>query len=164
MNGRFSPLAYFTIDSKGRRFLLLLSLILMIPLLIAAGFSLQIDRLHPNNPTRVGLFATFLTLYTAAYSPGGGVVPFLYSSEIFPLVNRGMFQSVIFSIYQLAYMANSVSIYRGRNVSELHSQLFLSRCSRLDSSPTAIFSRPDAPARTVCVRFLALFRFFFVFF
>ncbi|CRG83841.1 Proton myo-inositol cotransporter [Talaromyces islandicus] len=87
-NAVFSPLAYFTIDSKGRRFLLLLSLFLMIPLLIAAGFSLEIDPAHPNNPARVGLFETFLILYTAAYSPGGGVVPFLYSSEIFPLVNR----------------------------------------------------------------------------
>ncbi|KAH8696407.1 putative sugar transporter [Talaromyces proteolyticus] len=87
-NAVFSPLAYFTIDSKGRRFLLLLSLILMVPLLIAAGFCLQIDPAHPNNPARVGLFELFLILYTATYSPGAGVVPFLYSSEIFPLVNR----------------------------------------------------------------------------
>jgi Sugar (and other) transporter len=88
-NARFSPLAYFTIDSKGRRFLLLLSLILMIPLLIAAGFSLEIHPTHPSNSARVGAFELFLILYTATYSPGAGVVPFLYSSEIFPLVNRG---------------------------------------------------------------------------
>lgn len=61
----------------------------MVPLLIAAGFSLQINDTNPSNPTRVGVFETFLILYTAAYSPGAGVVPFLYSSEIFPLVNRG---------------------------------------------------------------------------
>lgn len=89
---RFSPLAYFTIDSKGRRFLLLLSLVLMVPLLIAAGFSLGINTGHPNNPIRIGLFETFLILYTAAYSPGAGVVPFLYSSEIFPMVHRGAYR------------------------------------------------------------------------
>jgi hypothetical protein len=61
----------------------------MIPLLIAAGFSLRINYTDPSNPIRVGVFETFLILYTAAYSPGAGVVPFLYSSEIFPLVNRG---------------------------------------------------------------------------
>ena len=89
---RFSPLAYFTIDSKGRRFLLLLSLVLMVPLLIAAGFSLGINTADPNNPIRIGLFETFLILYTAAYSPGAGVVPFLYSSEIFPMVHRGAYR------------------------------------------------------------------------
>ena len=88
---RFSPLAYFVIDTKGRRFLLLLSLILMMPLLIAAGFSLQINPSHPDNPARVGVFELFLILYTAAYSPGAGVVPFLYSSEVFPLINRGRY-------------------------------------------------------------------------
>lgn len=86
---RFSPLAYFTIDSRGRRFLLLLSLTLMVPLLIAAGFSLRINPEHPDNKARVGVFEVFLLIYTAAYSPGAGVVPFLYSSEIFPLLNRG---------------------------------------------------------------------------
>lgn len=91
---RFSPLAYFTIDSKGRRFLLLLSLVLMVPLLVAAGFSLRINSSHPDNPTRVGVFEIFLILYTAAYSPGAGVVPFLYSSEIFPMVHRGAYHSL----------------------------------------------------------------------
>lgn len=65
----------------------------MVPLLIAAGFSLKIDSGHPSNPARVGVFEVFLILYTATYSPGAGVVPFLYSSEIFPLVNRGMFNN-----------------------------------------------------------------------
>ncbi|KKA23334.1 Sugar transporter [Rasamsonia emersonii CBS 393.64] len=87
-NAVFSPLAYFSIDSRGRRFLLLLSLVLMFPLLIAAGFSLEINNTVRNNPARVGVFEFFLILYTAAYSPGAGVVPFMYSSEIFPLVNR----------------------------------------------------------------------------
>ncbi|EED15428.1 sugar transporter, putative [Talaromyces stipitatus ATCC 10500] len=97
-NAVFSSLAYFTIDSKGRRFLLLLSLILMVPLLIAAGLSLKISHAHPNNSVRVGVFETFLILYTAAYSPGAGVVPFLYSSEIFPMVHREVGMSLSCSV------------------------------------------------------------------
>ncbi|GAM41913.1 sugar transporter [Talaromyces pinophilus] len=104
-NAVFSPLAYFTIDSKGRRFLLLLSLVLMVPLLIAAGFSLGINTVDPNNPIRVGVFETFLILYTAAYSPGAGVVPFLYSSEVFPMVHRGAYRALTPLIAKL--VANS---------------------------------------------------------
>lgn len=84
---RFSPLAYFSIDTRGRRFLLLLSLVLMLPLLLAAGFSLEIDSNYTNNASttqntrasasasaaQVGVFEFFLILYTAAYSPGAGV-------------------------------------------------------------------------------------------
>jgi len=73
------------VDSKGRRFLLIVSLAAMIPLLIATGFSFKAD----NSSAQIGVVATFLMLFTLAYSPGAGVVPFLYSSEIFPQVLRG---------------------------------------------------------------------------
>lgn len=82
---RFSAAAYFYIDSKGRRFLLIASLAAMVPLLLATGLSFLTER----NNVQVGLVSTFLILYTAAYSPGAGVVPFLYTSEIFPQVLRG---------------------------------------------------------------------------
>ena len=78
-------MAYFYIDTKGRRFLLMTSLATMVPLLLATGFSFMSE----NNTVKVGLVSTFLVLYTAAYSPGAGVVPFLYTSEIFPQVLRG---------------------------------------------------------------------------
>ena len=42
-----------------------------------------------SNTVKVGLVSTFIILYTLAYSPGAGVVPFLYTSEIFPQVLRG---------------------------------------------------------------------------
>lgn len=61
------------------------SLAAMVPLLLATGFSFLTD----NNAVKVGLVSTFLILYTLAYSPGAGVVPFLYTSEIFPQVLRG---------------------------------------------------------------------------
>ena len=79
-----SAVAYFYIDTKGRRFLLMTSLASMVPLLLASGFSFMAD----NNAVKIGLVSTFLVLYTLAYSPGAGVVPFLYTSEIFPQVLR----------------------------------------------------------------------------
>jgi len=83
-NAIFSTIAFWIVDVKGRRFLLLASLLAMIPLLVATACSLLITR----EPVRNGVVAMFLFLYTAAYSPGAGVVPFLYCSEAFPLIHR----------------------------------------------------------------------------
>ncbi|KAG8533920.1 uncharacterized protein KY384_001661 [Bacidia gigantensis] len=80
----FSAIAYWFIDTKGRRFLLMVSLAAMFPLLLAVGFSFEVE----SNSGRLAAVAIFLILYILAYSPGGGVVPFLYSSEVFPLVLR----------------------------------------------------------------------------
>jgi len=89
-NAIFSPLAYWLINPKGRRFLLLISLLAMVPLLIATAFSVKIESNKPAEARRArhGVTALFLILYTAAYSPGAGVIPFMYASEAFPLVNR----------------------------------------------------------------------------
>ena len=57
----------------------------MVPLLFATGFSF----LASDSNVRVRLVSTLLVLYTWTYSPGGGVVPFLYTSEIFPTALRG---------------------------------------------------------------------------
>ena len=83
-NAVFSPIAYWFIDSRGRRFLLLASLAAMVPLLIATAFSFKIH----SSTGKSAVVEVFVILYTAAYSPGAGVVPFLYSSEVFPLVIR----------------------------------------------------------------------------
>ena len=64
---------------------MIISLAAMIPFLLASGFSF----LANSDSVKVGLVSTFLILYTIAYSPGAGVVPFLYTSEIFPQVLRG---------------------------------------------------------------------------
>jgi hypothetical protein len=81
---RFSAIAYFYIDSKGRRFLLMTSLAAMFPLLLASSFSYKVEGISG----KMAAVTTFLILYVLAYSPGGGVVPFLYSAEIFPQVLR----------------------------------------------------------------------------
>ena len=56
----------------------------MVPLLLATGFSFKIQ----DSTARSVVVEVFVIIYTAAYSPGAGVVPFLYSSEVFPLVIR----------------------------------------------------------------------------
>lgn len=83
-NAVFSPIAYWFIDGKGRRFLLLASLTAMVPLLLATAFSFKLQEANAKH----AVVEVFVVLYTAAYSPGAGVVPFLYSSEVFPLINR----------------------------------------------------------------------------
>jgi MFS family permease len=102
-NAVFSVLAYWLIDTKGRRFLLVFSLFGMIWTMLATGLSFNIS---PDNSARLGVITFWLILYTFFYSPGAGVschscsfrpnwalnlmqvVPFLYSSEVFPNENR----------------------------------------------------------------------------
>lgn len=86
---RFSAIGYFYIDTKGRRFLLIASLAGMIPLLLASALSF----LAHEPKVVLGLVSTFVILFTIAYSPGVGVVPFLYTSEVFPSVLRGKFDA-----------------------------------------------------------------------
>ena len=83
-NTVFSPMAYKYVDEKGRRFLLLGSLLVMVPLLFITGFFFKLDNLTAQN----AVVEFFVIIYTAIYSPGAGVIPFLYSSEVFPLINR----------------------------------------------------------------------------
>ncbi|CAO2657097.1 Nn.00g059000.m01.CDS01 [Neocucurbitaria sp. VM-36] len=94
-NALFSPVAYWFIDTKGRRWLLLTSLLAMFPLLLAMAFSFL--------STSIAMREIFLILYTMAYSPGAGAVPYLYASEIFPLPNREVGMSMVCSLgYLLA--------------------------------------------------------------
>lgn len=54
-------IAYFFIDTKGRRWLLMLSLALMLPFLLGTAFSFKAT---DGSPRQLGLTATFLVLYT----------------------------------------------------------------------------------------------------
>ncbi|KAG9242174.1 putative sugar transporter [Calycina marina] len=102
----FSPIAYWFIDSKGRRFLLLASLLGCFPMLLATGFSFNIQ----DKSAKIGVVATFLMLFTLAYSPGGGVIPFLYSSEIWPLLSRegGMSWACFWNFFLAGILALTV--------------------------------------------------------
>ncbi|KAL8679448.1 MAG: hypothetical protein Q9186_004278 [Xanthomendoza sp. 1 TL-2023] len=80
-----SMIAYRYIDRKGRRWLLMSSLVAIFPFLLATALSFLAEA---GTPQQSGLIAFFLIVYTIAYSPGAGVVPFLYCSEVFPQVLR----------------------------------------------------------------------------
>ncbi|KAI9167862.1 High-affinity glucose transporter ght1 [Paramyrothecium foliicola] len=75
-----------TIDTAGRRTWLLATLPLMSLFLLAAAVSLpeQVDMY--NKRTIAGVI--FIFLFTAAYAPGLGPIPFTLASESFPLSHR----------------------------------------------------------------------------
>jgi len=85
VNFTFAFPAVWTIDTFGRRNLLLFTFPNMAWCLLAAGFCFYIPA---TNSSRVGLIAFFVYLFTAFYSPGEGPVPYTYSAEVFPLTHR----------------------------------------------------------------------------
>lgn len=91
VNWLFAIPAIYTIDTFGRRNLLLTTFPIMALCLLFTGFSFYVpDTPEPDNysPLRVGLIATGIYLFMAVYSPGEGPVPFTYSAEAFPLYIR----------------------------------------------------------------------------
>ncbi|PPR02977.1 hypothetical protein CVT26_004921 [Gymnopilus dilepis] len=87
VNWVFAFPAVWTIDTFGRRNLLLFTFPNMAWTLLAAGFSFFIPG---SSSARVPLIALFIFLFAAFYSPGEGPVPFPYSAEVFPLTHREM--------------------------------------------------------------------------
>ena len=84
VNWLFAFPAFWTIDTFGRRSLLLFTFPQMTWTLLAAGLC----TLLPQGTTRLALVALFVYLFGAFYSPGEGPVPFTYSAEVFPLSHR----------------------------------------------------------------------------
>ena len=107
VNWIFAFPAVWTIDTFGRRNLLLFTFPNMAWTLLAAGFCSFISE---SSKARVPLVALFVFLFSgkytsfflrpgylspefscsAFYSPGEGPVPFTYSAEVFPLTHREM--------------------------------------------------------------------------
>ncbi|KAF4535673.1 putative sugar transporter protein [Lasiodiplodia theobromae] len=85
VNFVFAWPAVWTIDTFGRRGLLLFTFPQMFWTLLAAGMCFYIPK---DNDAHLGLVATFIYLFGAVYSPGEGPVPFTYSAEVFPLSHR----------------------------------------------------------------------------
>lgn len=81
----FAIPALYTIDTWGRRTLLLATFPNMCWTLLAAGMSFYIPK---DNPAHMGIIAMFVYLYVAFYGPGEGPCAFVYSSEVFPLSHR----------------------------------------------------------------------------
>ncbi|KAJ4000044.1 hypothetical protein F5050DRAFT_1804521 [Lentinula boryana] len=87
VNFVFAFPAVWTIDTFGRRNLLLFTFPNMAWTLLAAGMCFFIPS---DNAARVPLIALFIFIFAAFYSPGEGPVPFTYSAEVFPLTHREM--------------------------------------------------------------------------
>ncbi|EJD03081.1 uncharacterized protein FOMMEDRAFT_84814 [Fomitiporia mediterranea MF3/22] len=85
VNFVFAFPALRTIDSFGRRSLLLFTFPQMAWTLLAAAFCFYIP---VESKAHLGLIAFFVFLFGAFYSPGEGPVPFTYSAEVFPLSHR----------------------------------------------------------------------------
>lgn len=78
-NWIFALPAVYTIDTFGRRNLLLTTFPLMSLFLLFTGFSFWIS----DDTSRTACVATGIYLFMIVYSPGEGPVPFTYSAEAF---------------------------------------------------------------------------------
>ncbi|KAM5354187.1 hypothetical protein ACJ41O_000837 [Fusarium nematophilum] len=86
INWIFAMPAVWTIDTFGRRNLLLVTFPLMSLCLFWTGANFSIEAAG----TRLALLATSIYIFMAVYSPGLGPVPFTYSAEAFPLHIRAL--------------------------------------------------------------------------
>ncbi|KAL1971067.1 hypothetical protein VTN77DRAFT_18 [Rasamsonia byssochlamydoides] len=85
LNWLFALPAFFTIDTFGRRNLLLTTFPWLAITLFWTGFSFWIQPDNPTSRKRVAMVTTGMYLFEVFYSPGEGPVPFTYSAEAFPL-------------------------------------------------------------------------------
>ncbi|KAK3346139.1 hypothetical protein B0T25DRAFT_269935 [Lasiosphaeria hispida] len=102
VNWLFAFPAFWTIDTFGRRSLLLFTFPQMTWTLLAAGLCTLLEQ----GTTRTALVALFVYLFAAFYSPGEGPVPFAYSAEVYPLSHRelGMGFSVATCLFWAAVL------------------------------------------------------------
>jgi len=103
INFIFAWPAIWTIDTYGRRSLLLFTFPHMAWSMLAAGLCSLIPG---TGGVHLGLMALFIYIYTAFYSPGEGPVPFTYSAEVFPLSHRevGMGWAVAVNLFWAAVL------------------------------------------------------------
>ncbi|KAL0956130.1 hypothetical protein HGRIS_002296 [Hohenbuehelia grisea] len=94
INFLFAFPAVYTIDTFGRRNLLLTTFPLMAIFLLMTGFAFWI----PEGNGRLAVVALGIYLFGIAYSPGEGPVPFTYSAEAFPLYVRDIGMSLATSV------------------------------------------------------------------
>lgn len=104
VNFLFAWPAVWTIDTYGRRTLLLFTFPQMAWTLLAAGFCFYIPE---SSSARLGLIAFFIFLFAAFYSVGEGPVPYTYSAEVFPLSHRevGMGWAVATTLFWAAVLS-----------------------------------------------------------
>ncbi|KAF2646725.1 hypothetical protein P280DRAFT_512877 [Massarina eburnea CBS 473.64] len=98
VNFVFAWPAVWTIDTFGRRGLLLFTFPNMFWTLLTAGICYYIPK---DSKAHLGLIAMFVYIFGTFYSPGAGPVSFTYSAEVFPLSHReiGMSYAGVFGFY-----------------------------------------------------------------
>lgn len=94
----FAIPAYYLIDPKGRRWLLLVTLPFCALTMLAASLSYLFLE---DTTARAGVVGLFIYFFWAFYSWGLGPVPFTLSAEVFPLENRvvGMSFAVFVNLF-----------------------------------------------------------------
>ncbi|KAK0612839.1 hypothetical protein B0T17DRAFT_498871 [Bombardia bombarda] len=97
--------AIWTIDTFGRRSLLLFTFPNMAWSLLAAGLCTLIPGV---GGAHLGLVALFIYIFSAFYAPGEGPVPFAYSAEVFPLSHREV--GMAFAVATCLFWAAVLSI------------------------------------------------------
>ncbi|KAF7190881.1 putative polyol transporter 6 [Pseudocercospora fuligena] len=100
--------AVYTIDTFGRRTLLIFTFPNMAWTLLSAGLCFLIPT--SQSSARLGSIAFFIALFKIFYAPGEGPVPFTYSAECFPLSHRevGMAWAVATNNFWAAVVALSL--------------------------------------------------------
>ncbi|KAK3683880.1 hypothetical protein B0T22DRAFT_483688 [Podospora appendiculata] len=115
VNFIFAWPAIWTIDTFGRRSLLLFTFPNMAWSLLAAGLCTLIPG---TSGAHLGLVALFIYIFAAFYSPGEGPVPFTYSAEVFPLSHREV--GMAFAVATCLFWAAVLSITFPAILSSLH--------------------------------------------
>jgi MFS family permease len=104
INFIFAFPAIWTIDTFGRRALLLFTFPNMAWSMLAVGLC---SLIASSDKAHLALMAFFIYVYAAFYSPGEGPVPFTYSAEVFPLSHRevGMGWAVATNLFWAAVVS-----------------------------------------------------------
>ncbi|KAJ5737206.1 Major facilitator superfamily domain general substrate transporter [Penicillium malachiteum] len=105
--------AVWTIDTFGRRTLLLFTLLNMFWTLLAACFSFWIPM---TSKAHLGCIALFIYLFDMVYSPGEGPVPFTYSAEASPLSHCEIGMAWAVAVNSLGEQYCAFGLYAGLNI------------------------------------------------
>lgn len=102
LNWVFALPAVWTIDTFGRRNLLLSTFPFMAISMLLVGISFQLQG-QSGNPSeastgQIAMLFVGMYMFSIFYSPGEGPVPFTYSAESMPLYNRDFGMGIVTSI------------------------------------------------------------------
>lgn len=106
INFLFAFPAIWTIDTWGRRTLLLFTFPNMAWTLLTAGLCSLIDK---ELTAHLALVAMFIYLFAMFYSPGEGPVPWAYCAEVFPLSHREV--GMAFSVATCLFWACVLTVF-----------------------------------------------------